>query len=216
MIFDFKKYDKDFYDPKTSPSIVDVPKMTFIVIDGKGDPNSSAEYASAIEALYGISYTIKMSNKDVLEYVVPPLEGFWSVDDKSFKGGGAPIADKGKFIWSMIIRQPDFVETSVFDAARRALAKKKPGLDTSRARLDTFAEGLCAQALHLGPYDDEGATIAALEKFALEKGYEIDINETRRHHEIYLSDPRKTAPEKLKTIIRHPIKAILSKPLLPS
>ena len=206
MPTDFKKEQKDLYQPKTAPSIIDVPEMTFIAVDGRGDPNTSAEYAAAIEILYGLSYTIKMGNKSIQEYVVPPLEGFWNVDDDFFRGGGSPITDKSKFEWTALIRQPDFVTPEVFSAAKAALAKKKPNLDTSKARLIKITEGLCVQAMHIGSYDDEPATIAAMERYAAEQGYAIDMNDIRRHHEIYLSDPRKVAPEKLKTVIRHPIK----------
>ncbi|MDR0271775.1 MAG: GyrI-like domain-containing protein [Clostridiales bacterium] len=203
---DFKKTEKQFYQPKTVPGIVDVPEMNFITIDGQGDPNTSAEYSAALEMLYGLSYTIKMTNKVILEYVVPPLEGLWEVDDEFFKGGGAAIVDKNKFIWTSLIRQPDFVTADIFEIAKTALAKKKPHLNLSKARLIKITEGLCVQIMHIGSYDDEPATIAVLDKFAIDNSYAIDINATRRHHEIYLSDPRKTAAEKLKTIIRHPIR----------
>jgi hypothetical protein len=146
-----------------------------------------------------------MGNKATLEYIVPPLEGFWETED-SFKGGGAAIADKSKFVWTIMIRQPNFVTTEIFEDAKTALAKKKPFLDTTKARHITFAEGLCVQVMHIGSYDDEPATVAAIDKFATENGYELDMAGSRRHHEIYLSDPRKTAPEKLKTIIRHPVR----------
>ena len=129
-MIDFKKTEKELYQPKTTPSAINVPEMVFIAIDGKGDPNTSAEYAAAIEVLYGLSYTIKMNNKAVLEYVVPPLEGLWHVADDSFKGGGAAISDKNKFEWTALIRQPDFVAADVFDVAKTILAKKKPKLDT--------------------------------------------------------------------------------------
>ncbi len=205
MPIDYKKTKKDLYQPKNTPSVIDVPTMTFIAVDGKGDPNTSVEYAAAVELLYGLSYAIKMSNKSVLEYVVPPLEGFWSVAD-GFKGGGAAITDKDKFVWTMLIRQPDFVTAEVFEVARTALAKKKPNLNVTKARLEKFTEGLCVQVMHTGSYDDEPATVAALDRFAAENGYIIDIGDTRRHHEIYLSDPRKVAPEKLRTVIRHPIR----------
>jgi hypothetical protein len=205
MALDYRKTQKDLYQPKTLPSIIDVPEMIFIAVDGKGDPNTSADYIAAVEALYGFSWTIKMSHKAVLEYVVPPLEGLWTVDDVSFRGGGASITDKSKFVWTALIRQPDFVTEEIFVSAKAALAKKKPSLDTSKARLIQITEGLCVQAMHLGSYDDEPATIAAMDRYAVESGYAIDINDTRRHHEIYLSDPRKTAPERLKTIIRHPV-----------
>jgi hypothetical protein len=203
---DYKKEQKELYQPKTTPSIIDVPEMLFIAADGKGDPNTSAEYAAAVGALYGLSYAIKMGNKSILEYVVPPLEGLWDVDDDTFRGGGAAIVDKGKFKWTSLIRQPDFVTTEIFETAKAALAKKKPDLDLSKARLIKINEGLCVQVMHIGSYDDEPATIAMMDKYALENGYNIDMGGARRHHEIYLSDPRKVAPEKLKTVIRHPIK----------
>ena len=195
MPIDFKKEQKELYQPKAAPSIINVPEMLFIAVDGKGDPNTSVEYAAAVGALFGLSYAIKMSNKAILEYVVPPLEGFWNAAD---------IADKSNFKWTALIRQPDFVTTEIFEAAK----SKKPDLDTSKARLVKITEGLCVQAMHIGPYDDEPATIAAIERYALENGYVIDISDARRHHEIYLSDPRKTAPEKLKTVIRHPVRRV--------
>ncbi len=205
MTYDFKQAYKDLYQPKTTPSIIDVPKMTFIAIEGRGDPNTSKEYASAVETLYGLSYAIKMSNKETLEYVVPPLEGLWNVDD-DFWGSGASIADKSKFTWTMLIRQPEFVTDNIYDSAQAKLAKKKPAIDTSKAKLITLTEGLCVQVLHIGSYDEEPATIVSLERFATENGYVIDINENRLHHEIYLSDPRKVVSQKLKTILRHPIR----------
>lgn len=205
MTYDFKQAYKDLYQPKTTPSIIDVPKMTFIAIEGRGDPNTSKEYASAVETLYGLSYAIKMSNKETLEYVVPPLEGLWNVDD-DFWGSGASIADKSKFTWTMLIRQPEFVTDNIYDSAQAKLAKKKPAIDTSKAKLIILTEGLCVQVLHIGSYDEEPATIVSLERFATENGYVIDINENRLHHEIYLSDPRKVVSQKLKTILRHPIR----------
>jgi len=205
MTIDYKKTQKELYLPKTAPSVIDVPRMTFITVDGEGDPNTSAEYTAAVELLYGLSYTIKMGSKSILEYVVPPLEGLWSVDD-DFRGGGAEINDKSKFIWTMMIRQPDFVTEDILEVAKISLAKKKPNLDISKAKLETITEGLCVQVMHIGSYDDEPATVAALDGFAIENGYVLDINDIRRHHEIYISDPRKVAPEKLKTVIRHPIR----------
>lgn len=205
MPIDYKKTEKELYQPKTTPSIIDVPEMKFIAVDGKGDPNTSAEYSEAIELLYGLSYTIKMSNKAVLEYVVPPLEGFWEVAG-DFKDGGAAISDKGKFVWTMFIHQPDFVTIEVFENAKATLAKKKPSLDISKARLETIVEGLCVQVMHVGSYDDEPATVATLDRFATDNGYILDMGSARRHHEIYLSDPRKVVPEKLKTVLRHPIR----------
>jgi hypothetical protein len=206
MPLDFKKQQKELYQPKITPAIIDVPEMKFIAIDGKGDPNTSVEYAAAIEMLYGLSWSIKMGNKSIMEYVVPPLEGFWDIDDELFRGGGAAITDKGKFTWTALIRQPDFVTSEVFEAAKVTLAKKKPSLDLAKARLTKITEGLCVQAMHLGSYDAEPATIAMIDGYAVENGYIIDIGATRRHHEIYLNDPRKVAPEKLKTVIRHPVR----------
>ncbi|MDR0424754.1 MAG: GyrI-like domain-containing protein [Clostridiales Family XIII bacterium] len=204
MTIDYKKIEKELYQPKTSPSVIDVPEMRFIAVDGKGDPNTNAEYTSAVELLYGLAYAIKMGNKAVLEYVVLPLEGFWDVAD-NFKGGGAAITDKRKFVWTMLIRQPEFVTDEVFEKAKATLVKKRPGIDTSKARLETITEGLCVQVMHIGAYDDEPATVKMLDRFAADNGYVIDMGGDRRHHEIYLSDPRKVAPEKLKTVLRHPI-----------
>jgi len=207
--FDYKKEYKDLYLPKAKPSVIDVPEMVFIMVDGKGNPNTSAEYKNAMELLYGLSYSIKMTKMSgktptgYFDYVVPPLEGLWWGETGYFDGTN--IADKDKLRWTSMIRQPEFVTQEVFDSAKQALNKKKPGLDLSIARLVPFSEGLCAQIMHIGSYDDEPATIAILERFILDNGYANDISGSRRHHEIYLSDPRKTAPEKLKTVIRHPI-----------
>ena len=205
MTIDFKKTEKNVYLPKTIPSIIDVPQMTFITVDGKGDPNTSAEYTKAVELLYGLSYTIKMTSKKILEYVVLPLEGLWSVDD-DFRGGGAIISDKSKFIWTMMIRQPYFVTEDVFEAAKASLQKKKPNLDISKAQLKKITEGLCVQVMHIGSYDDEPKTIVVLDGFARQNGYVLDINKNRLHHEIYISDPRKVASDRLKTVLRHPIR----------
>jgi hypothetical protein len=209
MPIDFKKTQKELYAPGTKPGIVDVPEMICIAMDGHGDPNTSPEYQAALEALYSLSYAIKMSYKsgdapdNFYEYVVPPLEGFWTVDGNAFLGGGA-IADKSQFAWTSCIRQPEFVTQGVFEWAKDAVSKKKPALDLSGAYLWTFTEGLCAQIMHIGSYDAEPAAIQTLTAFIRESGCKTDMND-RRHHEIYLGDPRKTAPEKLKTIIRHPI-----------
>jgi hypothetical protein len=204
-MIDFKKDAKDLYQPKTTPSIIDVPEMIFISVSGSGNPNTSVEYATAIETLYSLSYTIKMGNKSILKYVVAPLEGFWSMAD-GFMDGGSPVIDKDTFVWTAMIRQPDFVTEEVFEAAKASLARKKPKLDTSRAKLERFTEGLCVQIMHIGSYDDEPATIAIMEQYAIKNGYVLDIDDLRRHHEIYLSDPRKVAPEKLKTVIRCPVR----------
>lgn len=203
---DFKKTDKALYAPSTNPEIITVPPLKFIMVDGAGDPNTSPDYEHALQILYALSYQIKMRNKDKLEYVVGPLEGLWSLDDEDFMGGGEAIADKSKFIWTMMIRQPDFVDEAIFAQAKEQLAKKKPELDLSRARLESYDEGLSVQVMHLGSYDEETHTVQELEHVANEQGYVIDIGGERKHHEIYLSDPRKVAPEKLKTVLRHPVK----------
>lgn len=207
--FDFKKEYKELYQPKTKPSIVDVPEMLFIAVDGSGDPNTSPEYQRAVETLYGLSYAIKMSPKSghaiegFFDYVVPPLEGLWWGGDIDLET--MTITDKSKFSWRMMIRQPEFVTEEVFAWAQETLAKKKPELDPSIAKLWRFGEGLCVQVLHIGPYDEEPETVRQMDAWAKEQGYRIDISFTRHHHEIYLSDPRRTAPEKLKTVLRHPI-----------
>lgn len=207
--FDFKKEYKDLYMPKTEPSIVTVPEMKFIAVRGSGDPNTSAEYKQAMEILYGLSFTIKMSKMSgsqpdgYFEYVVPPLEGFWSVNDGIFDG--LNITDKSKFHWISVIRQPDFVTESVFKQAR-AEAEKKKKTDMSKAEFITVSEGLCVQSMHIGSYDSEPSTILKMREFAEKNGYSEDLSDTRLHHEIYLSDPRRCAPERLKTVIRHPIK----------
>lgn len=207
--FDFKKEYKELYQPKTKPSIVDVPEMLFIAVDGEGDPNTSPEYQRAVQTLYGLSYAIKMSPRNgytiegFFDYVVPPLEGLWWGGDIDLET--MTITDKSKFSWRMMIRQPEFVTEEVFAWAQETLAKKKPELDPSIAKLWRFTEGLCVQVLHIGPYDEEPETVRRMDAWAEGQGYKIDISSTRHHHEIYLSDPRRTAPEKLKTVLRHPI-----------
>ena len=209
--FDYKKEYKDLYMPKATPGIIDVPAMLYIMVDGKGDPNTSEAYKNAMEILYGLSYSIKMSKmsgtqpEGYFEYVVPPLEGLWWGEGGYFDGTN--VVDKNKLCWTSMIRQPEFVTQDVFEFAKQALNKKKPDLDLSPARFVSFTEGLCAQIMHIGSYDDEPATIKILERFINDAGYKTDISDFRKHHEIYLSDPRKTAPEKLKTVIRHPIAA---------
>lgn len=208
---DYKKTEKHLYLPK-APAIVRVPEMVFFAVDGAGDPNISPDYAQALEILYGLSFTVKMSKmsgeapEGYFEYVVPPLEGLWWTDDPGFDGK-AP-ADKGDFRWTSLIRQPDFVDEGIFTWALERLAKKKPELDLSKARFLRWEEGLCAHILHVGPYDAEPAAIDNLYAFTEKEGYAVDFSDTRRHHEIYLGDPRRTAPEKLKTVIRHPVKRV--------
>lgn len=207
---DYKKEYKDLYLPGTAPVVIQVPKIALIMTDGRGDPNQpDGEYAHAMELLYALTYTIKMSKMGgsapagYFEYVVPPLEGLWWYDD----GGGFDFAkSKSTFCWTSMIRQPEFVTPEVFAAACEAAAKKKPGLDISKARLSEFEEGLCVQCMHIGPYDTEPATVEKMDRYVLDNGYAIDLSDTRRHHEIYLSDPRKGDPAKRKTVIRHPVR----------
>ncbi len=209
---DYKKEFKELYQPKTKPSVIDVPEMIFIAVDGKGDPNTCDEYKQALEILYGLSFAIKMSKMNgaqpdgYFEYVVPPLEGLWYMEDAAFDG--LNISDKGKFRWTSMIRQPEFVTEDVFEAAKAVLKKKKPDLDLTKARLMKMTEGLCVQVMHIGSYDDEPASIENMRTFISENGYAEDFSDGRFHHEIYLSDPRRTAPNKLKTIIRHPVRKL--------
>lgn len=210
MPFDFKKEYKEFYMPKGKPEIVTVPKMNYIAVCGKGNPNEEdGEYKKSIELLYGIAYTIKMSKKGdhkiegYFDYVVPPLEGFWWQENVD----GIDYSHKENFQWISVIRLPDFVTKTDFDWAIEEATRKKK-IDFSKVEFLEIEEGLCVQCMHSGSYDDEPATVAAMDKFIADNGYENDISDTRRHHEIYLSDARKVAPEKLKTVIRHPIKKI--------
>ena len=208
MAFDFKKEYKEFYMPADRPSIVTVPPMNYIAVRGEGDPNAEdGAYKQAIGLLYGIAFTIKMSKKGdhriegFFDYVVPPLEGFWWQDGVKW----IDYARKDRFQWISVIRLPDFVTKKDFDwAVAEATRKKKT--DFSRAEFLTCDEGLCVQCLHIGSYDDEPATVEQMHRYMEEQGYTLDIIEQRLHHEIYLSDVRKVAPEKLKTVIRHPIR----------
>jgi len=207
---DYKKKFKELYQPKTTPSLIDVPEMIFFAVDGKGDPNSCQEYKNAIEVLYGMSFTVKMSKlnetqpEGYFEYTVPPLEGLWYQDDTV----GIDYSRKNDFIWTSMIRQPEFVTEAVFEQAKEALHRKKPQLDLSKLKMIRFKEGLCVQLMHIGSYDNEPESIARLSEFVSENGLCEDFSEERFHHEIYLSDPRKCAPEKLKTVIRHPVRII--------
>ena len=208
MVFDFKKEYKEFYMPKGTPSIVIVPKMNYIAVRGTGDPNrEDGEYKQAIGLLYGIAFTIKMSKKGdhriegYFDYVVPPLEGFWWQDGID----GIDYARKEDFHWISVIRLPDFVTEDDFSWAVNEATKKKKQ-DFSSVEFLTVEEGLCVQCMHIGSYDDEPATVARMHEFIKQQGYELDITDKRLHHEIYLSDARKVAPEKLKTVIRHPVK----------
>ncbi len=208
MAFDFKKEYKEFYMPPKKPSIVTVPKMHYIAVRGQGAPNpEESEYKQAIGLLYGIAFTIKMSKMGshkidgYFDYVVPPLEGFWWQEGVI----GVDYSRKDDFNWISVIRLPDFVAKDDFEWAVEEAAKKKK-TDFSKVEFFTYEEGLCVQCMHIGPYDDEPATVELMHKFMEEQGYELDITEDRMHHEIYLSDARKVASEKLKTVVRHPIK----------
>lgn len=208
MAFDYKKEYKEFYMPPKKPTIVEVPKMNYIAVRGHGNPNEEeGEYKKAIGLLYGIAFTIKMSYKGThkmegyFQYVVPPLEGFWWQENVK----GVDYSHKETFQWIAVIRLPDFVTRKEFDwAVKEATNKKKE--DFSKVEYFTYEEGMCVQCMHIGVYDEEPVTVEKMHAYMEEQGYELDITEQRMHHEIYLSDPRRTAEEKLKTVIRHPIK----------
>lgn len=208
MPFDFKKEYKEFYMPKNQPGIVALPPMKYLAVRGSGDPNEEdGAYQQAIGLLYGIAFTIKMSKKTdhriegFFDYVVPPLEGFWWQDGVD----GVDYAHKESFQWISVIRLPDFVTKDDFDWAIREATRKKKA-DFSKVEFLTYDEGLCVQCMHIGPYDDEPATIARMHEYMEQQGYLLDITEQRLHHEIYLSDARKVSPERLKTVVRHPVK----------
>ena len=208
MPFDFKKEYKDFYLPKNKPQIVNVPKANYIAIRGQGNPNEEGgAYQRAISVLYAVAYTLKMSYKTdykiagFFEYVVPPLEGFW------WQNGihGVDYSKKDEFNWISIIRLPDFITRENFDWAVKTASEKKK-IDCSKAEFLTIEEGLCVQIMHIGSFDDEPASLEKMDKYLEENGYDKDFSDTRLHHEIYLSDPRKSTPDKQKTVIRQPIK----------
>lgn len=208
MAFDFKKEYKEFYMPKAKPEIVTVPSANYIAVRGTGNPNEEGGmYQQAVSVLYAVAYTIKMSYKGAyhiegfFEYVVPPLEGFWWQEGVD----GADYSDKSSFNWISVIRLPDFVKKEDFDWAVQEAARKKK-LDCSSAEFLTIDEGLCVQIMHYGSYDDEPATVSVMDQYVSANGYENDFSHIRLHHEIYLSDPRKTEASKWKTVIRHPIK----------
>lgn len=208
MAFDFKKEYKEFYRPKNKPEIVLVPKANYIAVRGRGNPNEEGgAYQRAVGVLYAVAYTLKMSYKTdykiegFFEYVVPPLEGFWWQEDVD----GVDYSNKDTFNWISVIRLPDFITEENFTWAVETAAKKKK-LDCTSAEFLTIDEGLCVQIMHHGPFDDESATVALMDDFLEANGYENDFSEVRLHHEIYMSDVRRTAPEKWKTVIRHPIK----------
>lgn len=211
MAFDYKKEYKEFYSPKNKPSIVEIPKMNYIAVRGKGNPNAEdGEYKESIGLLYAIAFTIKMGYKGshkidgYFEYVVPPLEGFWWQDGKT---NGIDYNDKESLNFISVIRLPDFVTKKDFDwAIEEATNKKKQ--DFSKIEFLTYDEGVCVQCMHIGSYDNEPATVELMHRYMTENGYELDITSERLHHEIYLSDPRRCDVSRLKTVIRHPIKKI--------
>ncbi|MGN0348249.1 MAG: GyrI-like domain-containing protein [Roseburia sp.] len=211
MAFDFKKEYKEFYMPKNKPEIVDIPKANYIAVRGKGNPNEQGgAYQQAVGVLYAVAYTLKMSDKTnykmegFFEYVVPPLEGFWWQDNVE----GVDYRNKDTFNWISVIRLPDFVTKADFDWAVETASKKKK-MDCSGAEFFTVEEGLCIQIMHIGSFDDEPATVAVMDAYLAENDYENDLSDRRLHHEIYISDARKIAPEKWKTVIRHPIKKVV-------
>ena len=208
MAFDFKKEYKEFYMPKNKPEIVTVPQANYIALRGKGNPNEiDGAYQKAISILYAVAYTLKMSYKTdhkiegFFEYIVPPLEGFWWQDNVD----GIDYADKAAFNWISVIRLPEFITQKDFEWAVETASKKKK-LDCSSAEFLTVDEGLCVQIMHIGAFDDEPQTVALMDEYIAQNCYENDITDIRLHHEIYLSDARKVAPERWKTVIRHPIK----------
>ena len=208
MAFDFKKEYKEFYLPPAKPVIVTVPKANYIAVRGKGDPNDEGgAYQQAIGILYAVAYTLKMSYKTdhriegFYDYVVPPLEGFWWQEGID----GIEYSDKSTFCWISVIRLPDFITQADIDWAVETASKKKK-IDCSRTEFLTIDEGLCVQIMHIGPYDNEPASVALMDRFLEENGYENDPSVTRLHHEIYLSDARTVAPANWKTVIRQPIK----------
>ncbi len=215
MAFDYKKEYREFYMPKNKPGIVEVPPMNYIAVRGKGNPNEEgSEYKATIGLLYAIAFTIKMSKKGsrqidgYFDYVVPPLEGFWwqTAQEEDRKTAlGIDYTRKDDFHFISVIRLPDFVTKDDFEWAIEEAAKKKK-TDFSKVEFFTYNEGLCVQCMHIGSYDDEPETIKMMHDFAAAQDYETDITDQRFHHEIYLSDARKVTPERLKTVIRHPIK----------
>lgn len=210
MAFDFRKEYREFYMPKDKPEIVHVPKANYIAVRGKGNPNEEGgAYQQAVGVLYAVAYTLKMSYKTdhriegFFDYVVPPLEGFWWQEHTY----GVDYSDKSTFNWISVIRLPDFVTAADFSWAVEAATKKKK-LDCSSAEFLTMEEGLCVQIMHTGPFDDEPATVALMDDYLAQNGYVNDFSQYRLHHEIYLSDARKVAPEKWKTVIRHPVRKV--------
>ena len=210
MAFDLKKEFKEYYQPKNKPEIVNIPSINYLAVRGSGDPNDeTGDYKKALESLYAVAYTLRMSYKTdykingFYEYIVPPLEGFWWQDGTD----GVNYADKTSFNWISVIRLPDFISGKDIEWAVRTATKKKK-TDCSQVKFLTVNEGLCVQIMHIGPYDNEPVTVKLMDDYLAQNGYESDLNSERMHHEIYLSDPRKCLPEKMKTVIRHPVKRL--------
>jgi hypothetical protein len=210
MAFDLKKEFKEYYQPKNKPEIVNIPSINYLAVRGSGDPNDeTGDYKKALESLYAVAYTLRMSYKTdykingFYEYIVPPLEGFWWQDGTD----GVNYADKTSFNWISVIRLPDFISGKDIEWAVMTATKKKK-TDCSQVKFLTVNEGLCVQIMHIGPYDNEPVTVKLMDDYLAQNGYENNLNSERMHHEIYLSDPRKCLPEKMKTVIRHPIKRL--------
>lgn len=210
MAFDLKKEFKEYYQPKNKPEIVNIPSINYLAVRGSGDPNDeTGDYKKALESLYAVAYTLRMSYKTdykingFYEYIVPPLEGFWWQDGTD----GVNYADKTSFNWISVIRLPDFISGKDNEWAVRTATKKKK-TDCSQVKFLTVNEGLCVQIMHIGPYDNEPVTVKLMDDYLAQNGYENDLYSERMHHEIYLSDPRKCLPEKMKTVIRHPVKRL--------
>jgi hypothetical protein len=205
---DFKKEYKDLYMPKDKPMLLDVPSMNFIMVDGTGDPNpdKNPAFQQSVELLYGLSYAIKMSKmkgnqpEGYYEYVIPPLEGLWWIEEGTFS-----FEKRDNWLWTLMIRQPEFVSEDVFNWACQELIRKKPVLSSHKARFDAFSEGLCVQAMHIGPYSTEPETMKKIEEFLLSEGFKDRLKKDGKHHEIYISDPNKCKPESMKTVLRHPV-----------
>ena len=208
MAFDYKKEYREYYLPPKKPGIVEIPAMNFAAVRGAGDPNEEGgAYKRAIGLLYGVAFTLKMSEKaghkieGYFSYVVPPLEGLWWQEGVC----GVDYTRKEKFQWISMIRLPDFVDKKAFEWAVEKASRKKQE-DFSSVEFFTWQEGLCVQCMHIGPYDMEPETVEKMERFIAEQGYLPDFSDNRYHHEIYLGDPRRAAPGKLKTVLRHPIR----------
>lgn len=207
--FDYKKEYRDLYLPKNRPVLIDAPEMNFIMVDGKGDPNSNPNFQRAIELLYSLSFTIKMSKvkgrqpDGVTEYVVPPLEGLWWIDNGDFS-----FEQRDNWTWTLMIRQPEFVTTDFFKPICSELKSKKPEMSVDRARFETFHEGLCVHMMHVGPFVTEPETMEKIDAFIKTNGLKDRVGNGGKHHEIYLSDPRKAKPESMKTVLRHPVERV--------